>query len=57
MGDLWPPPSGAAVWIMPVGSEILDMDGINATWTDGDGVTTSAPHGFVAPQDGKADAH
>ncbi|AHH20797.1 hypothetical protein NONO_c60210 [Nocardia nova SH22a] len=40
---------GAAVWIMPVGSEVLDGDGLNMTWSDGDGVTTSAPHGFVAP--------
>lgn len=47
MRDFTPPP-GTAIWIMPVGSELLDTDGINTTWTDGDGVTTSAPHGFVA---------
>lgn len=54
MRDPFSPPPGAAIWLMPVGSELIAADGVNATWTDGEGLTTSAPHGFVAdpPEDG-----
>ncbi len=48
MSDGWNVPKGCAVWFMPIGSELVDVDGVNATWTDGDGLTTSGPHGFTA---------
>lgn len=48
MSDPFQMTPGAPVWLMPVGSELVHADGVNATWTDGEGVTTSAPHGFVA---------
>lgn len=49
MSNSFQPTGGAAIWLMPVGSEVLDIVGVNATWADDDGVTTSAPHGFIAP--------